>query len=402
MHWMNARHPTVKSLELFVGAGGLALGMARAGFKHVAVLDRDGNACRTLRRNKADGVKHVSEWDVIPGDVRNHQFKQYEGQVQVVSGGPPCQPFSIGGKHLGHADERNMFPEAVRAIRDIRPKAFLLENVRGLLRPTFATYYNYIIHQLRFPDVARCNGERWTDHFSRLERLYAGGDRTGLRYKVVYECLNAANFGVPQRRERVWVVGIRADLGVEFSFPCGGHSREALLYDQWVSGEYWERHKIPKSRRPDRPPDGLRRRIGQLSREDSERLGRPWRTVRDAICDLPSIEIGYTSSKVLNHFVNPGARAYAGHDGSRWDEPAKTLKAGDHGVPGGENTLRFDGVAVRYFSVRECARLQTFPDDWFFEGSWTEAMRQLGNAVPVDLAAGIASELFADVNGRRA
>lgn len=397
---MNTRDSSVKSLDLFVGAGGLALGMARAGFQHVAVLDWDGNACRTLRRNKANGVKYVCEWDVIHGDVRDHQFKEYEGQVEVVSGGPPCQPFSIGGKHRGQTDERNMFPEAVRAIREIRPKAFMLENVRGLLRPTFAKYYNYIIQQLRFPDIVRYDGEKWTDHLLRLERVDKGGVHTGLRYGVVFECLNAADFGVPQRRERVLVVGTRADLGVEFSFPCGGHSREALLYDQWVSGEYWERHKVPKTRRPDKPPSRLRRRIDQLSSDGSVRLGRPWRTVRDAICDLPKIDIGIASTKALNHFVNPGARAYSGHDGSSWDEPAKTLKAGDHGVPGGENTLRFDGVSVRYFSVRECARLQTFPDNWFFEGSWTEAMRQLGNAVPVALAVEIASKLFLEIADR--
>ncbi len=122
-------------------------------------------------------------------------------------------------------------------------------------------------------------------------------------------------------------------------------------------------------------------------------LGRPWRTVRDTIADLPRIRPGETSSKVNNHFLNRGARSYAGHTGSPWDEPAKALKAGDHGVPGGENTLRLDDGSVRYFSVRECGRLQTFPDDWTFEGSWTESMRQLGNAVPVLLAEVVAKRL---------
>ena len=394
---MAAGHPTARSIELFVGAGGLALGAARAGFQHVAVVDWDKNACSTLRRNKTDGVGHVRDWDVIEGDVRNHDFKQYEGRVHLVSGGPPCQPFSVGGKHLGQTDDRNLFPEAIRAIRDIQPKGFMFENVKGLLRSNFANYYNYIIHQLRFPDVPQRDGEGWTDHFSRLERIYTSGNHSGLRYNVVYECLNAADFGVPQRRERVLIVGIRADLGVEFSFPRGSYTQEALLHDQWMTGKYWERHRIPKSRRPGIPPPRLRRRVEQLSVGALDELGCPWLTVRDAIGDLPNIGIGKTSSKALNHFLNPGARVYPGHDGSRWDEPAKTLKAGDHGVPGGENTLRLDDVSVRYFSVRECARLQTFPDDWFFEGSWTEAMRQLGNAVPVELATGIASELFADI-----
>ena len=389
---MTGREALARSLELFVGAGGLALGAARAGFQHIAVLDWNRNACRTLRRNKADNVEHVRDWDIIEGDVCRLEFSQYEGRLAVVFGGPPCQPFSIGGKHRGHADHRNMFPEAVRAIRDIRPKAFVFENVKGLLRASFANYYSYIIHQLRFPDVLRRNGEEWPAHLSRLEKLYTSGKHSGLRYNVVYECQDAADFGVPQRRERVFVVGIRADLGVEFSFPQGEHTQDALLRDQWVTGAYWERHRVVQSKRPEMP-GRLRRRIEQADASMNGDLGRPWRTVRDAISGLPRIGLGQTSSKIPNHFLNPGARSYPGHDGSAWDEPAKTLKAGDHGVPGGENMLRLEDGSVRYFSVRECARLQTFPDDWLFEGSWTEAMRQLGNAVPVDLSAGIAAEL---------
>lgn len=389
---MMDRKALAKSLELFVGAGGLALGAARTGFQHVAVLDWNGNACRTLRRNKAENVEHVRDWDIIEGNVCRHNFSQYEGQVDVVFAGPPCQPFSIGGKHRGHADHRNMFPEAVRAICDVRPKAFVVENVKGLLRASFANYYSYIIHQLRFPDVPRRNGEEWPYHLSRLERIYTSGKHSGLRYNVVYECRNAADFGVPQRRERVFVVGIRSDLGVEFSFPQGDHTQDALLRDQWVTGAYWERHRVAKSKRPE-PSARLRRRIEQVAASGNGEPGRPWRTVRDAISDLPRIGLGQTSSKIPNHFLNPGARSYEGHDGSAWDEPAKTLKAGDHGVPGGENMLRLEDGSVRYFSVRECARLQTFPDEWIFEGSWTEAMRQLGNAVPVELSAGIASEL---------
>lgn len=333
----------------------------------------------------------MRQWEIIEEDVCKHDFKQYEGRVEAVFGGPPCQPFSIGGKHLGHSDERNLFPEAVRAIRDVRPKAFVFENVKGLLRASFANYYNYIIHQLRFPDVPRREGEEWNDHFARLERIYTAGKHSGLRYNVVYEWRNAADFGVSQKRDRVFVVGIRADLGLEFSFPKGAFSLDALLRDQWVTGEYWERHRIAKSKRPERPTR-LLKRIQELS--DDPGFEQPWRTVRDAISDLPRVAIGKASHEIPNHFLNSGARSYPGHDGSRWDEPAKTLKAGDHGVPGGENTIRLEDGSVRYFSVRECARLQTFPDEWFFEGSWTEAMRQLGNAVPVDLASGISSQLL--------
>ncbi len=286
-----------------------------------------------------------------------------------------------------------MFPEAIRAVREVMPKAFVIENVKGLLRQSFANYYQYILQQLEYPTVVRRGDEEWTDHKARLERARTSGRRRKeVRYNVVFQLLNAADYGVPQCRERVLVVGVRGDLGVKFSFPQPTHSADALLYDKWVTGDYWERHRIARSRRPEMPAR-VRRRVDNLAPLMPIMLPKPWRTVRDAISDLPRIRVGQTSRQVPNHFLNPGARSYPGHNGSPWDEPAKTLKAGDHGVPGGENTLRHEDGSVRYFSVRECARLQTFPDDWVFEGSWTESMRQLGNAVPVELAAKVARSL---------
>lgn len=382
----------MKSIELFAGAGGLALATANAGFDHEAVLEWDQNACDTMRRNKAAGLAHVRDWRVVQGDVSEYDFCQHAGTVEFVSGGPPCQPFSIGGKHQGMDDRRNMFPHAVRAVREIAPKAFLFENVKGLLRKSFANYYQYIIHQLTFPDIARRGDEEWTDHHARLERAITSGKHRGLRYNVVYQLLNAADYGVPQRRERVLIVGVRADLGIRFGFPTATHEEDALLFDKWVSGEYWERHRVAKRNRP-LPPDRLRPRIERLSCLWSSALPKPWRTVRDAIGDLPRIGPGERCDRFPNHFYNPGARSYQGHNGSPLDEPAKTLKAGDHGVPGGENMLRMPDGSVRYFSVRECARIQTFPDEWVLEGSWTESMRQLGNAVPVRMAEAVASEL---------
>jgi DNA (cytosine-5)-methyltransferase 1 len=285
-----------------------------------------------------------------------------------------------------------MFPQAVRAVREIRPKAFILENVKGLLRRNFANYYSYIVHQLRFPELTPRGDEEWQDHLARLEQAFTSGKHTGLRYNVVFQLLNSADYGVPQRRERVLIVGIRADLGLKFSFPLASHGEEALLHQKWVTGEYWARHQIAKHNRPELP-DRLRLRVEGLRELWPDVAGRPWQTVRDAIRDLPAIAMGETSNEIANHYYNPGARSYAGHTGSALDEPAKTLKAGDHGVPGGENTVLLDDGSIRYFSVRECARVQTFPDDWFFEGSWTESMRQLGNAVPVKLAQVVATQL---------
>ncbi len=139
----------MKSIELFAGAGGLALATANAGFHHTAVFEWNSNACATLRRNQALGSPHLRNAQIIEGDIAHYEFCPYLGEVELVSGGPPCQPFSMGGKHGGMDDERNMFPHAIRAVREIRPKAFIFENVKGLLRESFANYYQYIIHQLK-------------------------------------------------------------------------------------------------------------------------------------------------------------------------------------------------------------------------------------------------------------
>lgn len=382
----------MKSIELFAGAGGLALGVAQAGFEHEAVLEWNRNACDTLRRNHEGGVSHVRSWQIIEGDVRDYDFEQHAGMVEFVAGGPPCQPFSLGGKHLGQHDQRNMFPQAVRAVREIAPQAFIFENVKGLLRQNFSNYYSYIIHQLSYPEVLLRGDEEWIDHLARLEKIATRGNYSGLSYNVVYQLLDAADFGVPQRRHRVFIVGVRSDLNVEFNFPLATHTEDALLYDQWISGEYWDRHRISKTKRP-QLDHRLSRRLAELRSCLPQMLGKPWRTVRDAISDLPRLSEGQTCRTLPNHFLNPGARSYAGHNGSPFDAPAKALKAGDHGVPGGENTLRHADGSVRYFTVRECARIQTFPDEWVLEGSWTESMRQLGNAVPVVLANSVAREL---------
>lgn len=374
----------MKSVELFAGAGGLAIGMAKAGFHHAAVIEWNSDACETFRENKRHHTHHVEEWPLHEGDVRGFDYRTLNGDVMVVSGGPPCQPFSMGGKHRGHMDERDMFPEAVRAVRELRPKAFIFENVKGLKRDTFATYFEYIRLQLTYPSLLLRESEPWRDHCRRLENHHTAR-RASSEYNVVSELLNAADYGVPQRRERVFIVGFRSDLGVGWSFPRGTHSEEALLRSKWILGDYWDRHEVPRKKRPALESRRVAR-VERLKRTDlfAERLA-PWLTVRDAISDLPDPE-RFPNNTIPNHRHNPGARTYKGHTGSRLDEPAKTLKAGDHGVPGGENMLaRADG-SVRYFTVREAARLQTFPDDYIFRGAWTEAMRQLGNAVPVRLA----------------
>jgi DNA (cytosine-5)-methyltransferase 1 len=390
----------MRSVELFAGAGGLAIGMSNAGFNHAAVIEWNHDACETFRENQRHHMRSVEQWPLYESDVRNFDYNVISNDVMVVSGGPPCQPFSLGGKHRGYLDERDMFPEAVRAVRELRPQAFIFENVKGLLRETFSDYFEYIYLQLTYPSFTRRKTENWREHRVRLEQHHTSR-RHSSEYNVVYRLLNAANYGVPQKRERVFLVGFRSDLGMQWSFPEEEYSEDALLRSQWVTGEYWDRHKVAMRQRPSLSAR-QKARVEKL-REMLLDGKRPWLTVRDAIGDLPNPET-YRRSGITNHVFNPGARSYPGHTGSPLDGPAKTLKAGDHGVPGGENMLaRADG-SVRYFTAREAARLQTFPDDYTFRGPWTEAMRQLGNAVPVRLAeivAGSVSRTLRSINGGR-
>lgn len=387
----------MRCVELFAGAGGLAMGVHLAGFEPQAVVEWDKWACDTIRENGALGYPLVKGWNVREDDVRNFDWDGIQKGLELVAGGPPCQPFSMGGKHRAHDDSRDMFPATVDVIRRLQPQAFIVENVKGLTRSTFANYYQYILLQLSFPVISRRKDEDWYDHFLRLQTIKSSdkGHDVSRTYNVVPTLVNSADYGIPQRRERVFIVGFRSDLGVEWSFPKPTHSHDALLYEQYVSGTYWEKHGIAKSRRPKVPEKFATRVLGLA---DLPPTAIAWRTVRDALTGLPDPEKG-SNQDIPNHRFQAGARSYAGHTGSPLDLPAKTLKAGDHGVPGGENMLVKDNGQVRYFTIREAARIQTFPDGYLFHGSWSETMRQLGNAVPVMLArivaASVAEQLIA-------
>jgi DNA (cytosine-5)-methyltransferase 1 len=383
----------MQSIELYSGAGGLALGISRAGFNHLAVVEIDQDSCATIRENQRRRVDGMHRWPVFNCDVRDFDASSIPEGIELIAAGVPCQPFSIGGKHKGHADERNLFPETIEVIRRVRPLAVLLENVRGLRRPSFSRYFSYIELMLTYPDIIRKKDEQWIEHLARLERHHTKGTRDGLHYQVVHRVLNAADYGIPQKRERLFMVAIRADLGVEWSFPSPSHSPDSLLCEQYCSGDYWDRHRVASK---DRLPFGLdiKERVRTLRNRLVPPTLKPWRTVRDAFSDLAQpFSRRSQDEPALTHFVIDGARTYAGHTGSPLDEPAKTLKAGVHGVPGGENMVVLQDGSVRYFTIRESARLQTFPDNFVFTSSWTESMRQIGNAVPVMLAEHVARRL---------
>lgn len=377
----------IDSLELFCGTGGLALGLQQAGFSHRALIEWDKDSCENIKANIVNGYSLIQGWNVIQSDVRAIHFNERFSGVRLVSGGPPCQPFSLGGKHQANNDKRDMFPQAVRAVRELQPQAFIFENVKGLLRRSFSSYFNYILLQLRYPEIVIQKNMSWQEHLEQLEQYHTSGNTAGLTYNVVFRLLNAADYGVPQIRHRVVIVGFRSDIDACWSFPAPTHSKDALLYSKWISGEYWKRHGMAM---PNNVPEKERAAIERVRGKKPSLL--PWVTVRDALRGLP--DPTDNSVQFANHEFRGGAKSYPGHSGSVLDEPSKTIKAGAHGVPGGENMLVLDDGTERYYTVRESARIQTFPDDYLFHGSWTESMRQIGNAVPVHLAKIIGDSVY--------
>lgn len=365
---------TINGVELFAGGGGLLLGSSLAGVDHLAAAEWNKWACHTMRENAANEQSLARNLNVLEGDVRAVDWTSVIGKTEVdlVTGGPPCQPFSLGGIARSADDPRDMFPAATKVIETLRPRAFVIENVKGLTRSTFSDYFEFIKLRLQHPELRAREGETWIEHNSRLQREHTSV-RADLQYRLVTTLVNAADYGVPQHRHRVFMVGFRTDVDADWRFPTGEHSAAALLRDQ-TSGEYWDRHRVP-----------IAERIPVRTRS-LEAEGKPWLTVRDALVGMPSPGVKESPQGWLDHKFQPGARSYPGHTGSLLDEPSKALKAGVHGVPGGENMIRFPDGSVRYYSTREAARIQTFPDNYALHGAWSEAMRQIGNAVPVRLA----------------
>ena len=172
----------LSSIELCAGGGGQALGLEHAGFDHLGLVEIDPHCCATLRANRP-------HWKIFEQDLETFDGSGFKG-IDLLAGGLPCPPFSKAGKQLGKADERNMFPAAIRIIDQIRPRAIMIENVRGILDAIFDDYRNYISGQL-----------------------------TKLGYKTGWRLLNASDFGVPQLRPRVVFVAIRKDLASGFDWP---------------------------------------------------------------------------------------------------------------------------------------------------------------------------------------
>ncbi len=367
-------------VELFAGAGGMSLGLAAAGLAPDYLFELNKHCCATLRRNSTGPNPHITG-DVREEDVSQVDWSTITRPVRLLSGGPPCQPFSLGGKHLAERDDRNEFPATLRAVRALQPAAVLLENVPGLARASFRPYLDYIVRQLQCPSLAPKHDELWDEHDRRIKKHMAGKTYSA-EYNVVWRMLNAADFGVAQARSRVVFLASRADL-LPVELPTPTHSRAALIQGQ-QNGEYWANLGLETRKRTEWPARAHSRSNGVAM----ECL--PWVSVRDALDGLPEPPVDDPGD---NHWLIPGARLYSRHTGSELDWPAKTIKAGVHGVAGGENVLLLDTRKHRYFTLREMARLQGFPDNYYFTGPRSRIIAQIGNAVPCDLACVLGMQL---------
>ncbi len=316
-----------KGLELFAGAGGLALGMEKSGLECVALNEIDKYACQTLRENRP-------YWNVLEGDVRNFDFSEYRDKVDVVTGGFPCQAFSYAGKRLGFADARGtLFYEFARVVKEVNPPICIGENVRGLLRH---------------------------DKGKTLSGMISILDEIG--YNVIpVQVLKAIYYNVPQKRERLILVGIRKDIDIEYNYPLPNR-RIYNLKDALKKGDLYDCN-VPKSK-GSKYPESKRKVLEMVP---------PKGYWRDLPVDVQKEFMG------KSFYLGGGKTGMARRIG--WDEPCLTLTCS----PAQKQTERCHPDETRPFTVREYARIQTFPDNWKFSGATTQQYKQIGNAVPVNL-----------------
>ncbi|MFM8900966.1 MAG: DNA cytosine methyltransferase [Burkholderiales bacterium] len=302
----------MNSLELCAGAGGQALGLERAGFEHVALVELDAAACTTLRLNRP-------AWNVIEGDLAAFDARAYKG-VDLVAGGVPCPPFSKAGKQLGANDERDLFPQAIRIVNETRPQAVMLENVRGLFDPIFSAYRNHISMQLRLLGY-------WTD----------------------WRLFNAADFGVCQLRPRVVCIALRNELVPHFSWPSPALTKPLTV------GEL----------------------LHDLMRSEGWGGADAWREIAASIA--PTL-VG-------------GSKKHGGPDLGPSRARAAWAQLGVDGRGLANSAPAADFVGMPRLTVRMCARIQGFPDEWVFAGKKTPSYRQVGNAFPPPFAHAVSAQI---------
>lgn len=329
-----------KVLELFAGAVGLAVGMEKAGLKCVALNEIDKWACQTLRNNRPN-------WKVLEGDIKVYDFSEYHDKVDVVTGGFPCQAFSYAGKKLGLADARGtLFYEFARVVKEVNPPICIGENVRGLL--------------------SHDNGKTLQGMISILDEI---------GYNVVpVQVLKAINFKVPQKRERLIVVGIRKDIDLNYEYPKP-NKKIYNLRDALKKGELFDCN-VPKS-------DGSKYPKSKIEVLDLVPQKGYW---RDLPLDIQKQFMGGS------FYLGGGKTGIARRIG--WDEPCLTLTCS----PAQKQTERCHPEETRPFTVREYARIQTFPDDWKFAGSVAQQYKQIAETFPVNFATEIGYSVIKFLN----
>lgn len=329
-------------IELFAGAGGLAIGLEKAGFKNVLISDRDKDCCATLKTNRPN-------WTVVQEDIRNIDFSMYKGQVDLLTGGFPCQPFSYAGKKLGFEDARGTeFFEFARAIKETQPKVFLIENVKGLATDNEGATIKIIV--------------------AILEEL---------GYTIVEQHIYKALFyKVPQKRERLIIIGVRNDLAKHALYERPAPFYKVVTVEDALKKGILYKEDVPKSGGQSYP-----KRKEQILKHVPQ--GGYWR-------DLP-IEL-QKEYMMKSYYLGGGKTGMARR--LSWDEPSLTLTCS----PAQKQTERCHPEETRPLTVREYARIQTFPDDWKFCGSTSSQYKQIGNAVPVNLSEAIGLAIMRMMN----
>ena len=330
-----------KVLELFAGAGGLAVGLEKAGLECLALNEIDKWACQTLRNNRP-------QWEILEGDVKDFNFSKYKDKVDIVTGGFPCQAFSYAGKRLGFADARGtLFYEFARVIKEVNPPICMGENVRGLLSH---------------------------DGGKTLEGMISILDEIGYRVVQPIQVLKATNYKVPQKRERLVLIGIRKDISLCYEYPKP-YKKTYNLLDALKKGELYGMN-VPKSEGAKYPK----------RKKEILDLIPPKGYWRDLSEDLQKEFMGGS------FYLGGGKTGMARRIG--WDEPCLTLTCS----PAQKQTERCHPDETRPFTIREYARIQTFPDNWMFSGSIAQQYKQIGNAVPVNLACEIGFSIISFLN----
>ena len=300
-------------IEICAGAGGQALGLEEAGFEHVALVEYESDYCKTLKQNRPN-------WNVLCADVKDFSGKKYAGSIDLLAGGVPCPPFSVAGKQLGKSDERDLFPEALRLINEIKPKAIMLENVKGFLDPKFDEYRTSILNNIK-----------------------------SLGYKVQIKLLNASDYGVPQLRPRIVIVGIRNDIECDFHYPLPLKEKISTV------GEV----------------------LSDLMKQNGWKNAEAW--IKKANAIAPTIVGG--SKKHGGPDLGPVRARRA------WAE----LGVDGLGIANEAPSEDFEGMPR--LTPRMIARIQGFPDQWSFGTKKTAACRMIGNAFPPPVARAVGEQI---------